>query len=77
VAAWAAITTRIRIGTLIINLSWRSPVLVARSAAAIDQVSGGRFELFSAQVLSRIGRWQECSRCHRANGSRGLLRARR
>jgi alkanesulfonate monooxygenase SsuD/methylene tetrahydromethanopterin reductase-like flavin-dependent oxidoreductase (luciferase family) len=45
VAAWAAITTRIRIGTLITNLSWRSPVLVARSAAAIDQVSGGRFEL--------------------------------
>ena len=45
VAAWAAITTRIRIGTLITNLSWRSPVLVARAAAAIDQVSGGRFEL--------------------------------
>ncbi len=44
-AAWAAITTRIRLGTLITNLSWRSPVLVARAAAAIDQVSGGRFEL--------------------------------
>jgi alkanesulfonate monooxygenase SsuD/methylene tetrahydromethanopterin reductase-like flavin-dependent oxidoreductase (luciferase family) len=45
VAAWAAITTRIRIGTLVTNLSWRSPVLVARAAAAIDQISGGRFEL--------------------------------
>jgi len=44
-AAWAAITTHIRLGTLITNLSWRSPVLVARAAAAIDQVSGGRFEL--------------------------------
>jgi alkanesulfonate monooxygenase SsuD/methylene tetrahydromethanopterin reductase-like flavin-dependent oxidoreductase (luciferase family) len=44
-AAWAAITTRVRIGTLITNLSWRPPVLVARAAAAIDQVSGGRFEL--------------------------------
>jgi alkanesulfonate monooxygenase SsuD/methylene tetrahydromethanopterin reductase-like flavin-dependent oxidoreductase (luciferase family) len=44
-AAWAAITTRIRVGTLITNLSWRSPVLVARAAAAIDQVSGGRLEL--------------------------------
>jgi alkanesulfonate monooxygenase SsuD/methylene tetrahydromethanopterin reductase-like flavin-dependent oxidoreductase (luciferase family) len=44
-AAWAAITTGIRLGTLITNLSWRSPVLVARAAAAIDQVSGGRFEL--------------------------------
>jgi alkanesulfonate monooxygenase SsuD/methylene tetrahydromethanopterin reductase-like flavin-dependent oxidoreductase (luciferase family) len=44
-AAWAAITTRIRLGTLITNLSWRSPVLIARAAAAIDQISGGRFEL--------------------------------
>jgi alkanesulfonate monooxygenase SsuD/methylene tetrahydromethanopterin reductase-like flavin-dependent oxidoreductase (luciferase family) len=44
-AAWTAITTRIRLGTLITNLSWRSPVLVARAAAAIDQISGGRFEL--------------------------------
>jgi alkanesulfonate monooxygenase SsuD/methylene tetrahydromethanopterin reductase-like flavin-dependent oxidoreductase (luciferase family) len=44
-AAWASITTRIRLGSLITNLSWRSPVLVARAAAAIDQVSGGRFEL--------------------------------
>src|SRR6266508_371965 len=34
-----------RLGRLIANLSWRSPVLVARAAAAIDQVSGGRFEL--------------------------------
>jgi alkanesulfonate monooxygenase SsuD/methylene tetrahydromethanopterin reductase-like flavin-dependent oxidoreductase (luciferase family) len=30
---------------LIANLSWRSPVLVARASAAIDQISGGRFEL--------------------------------
>lgn len=44
-AAWAAITTRIRLGTLITNLSWRSPVLVARAAVALDQISGGRFEL--------------------------------
>jgi alkanesulfonate monooxygenase SsuD/methylene tetrahydromethanopterin reductase-like flavin-dependent oxidoreductase (luciferase family) len=44
-AAWAAVTTRIRVGMLITNLSWRSPVLVARASAAIDQVSGGRFEL--------------------------------
>jgi alkanesulfonate monooxygenase SsuD/methylene tetrahydromethanopterin reductase-like flavin-dependent oxidoreductase (luciferase family) len=44
-AAWAAITSRIRLGTLITNLSWRSPVMVARAAAAIDQISGGRFEL--------------------------------
>jgi Luciferase-like monooxygenase len=44
-AAWAATTTRIRVGMLITNLSWRPPVLVARAAAALDQVSDGRFEL--------------------------------
>jgi alkanesulfonate monooxygenase SsuD/methylene tetrahydromethanopterin reductase-like flavin-dependent oxidoreductase (luciferase family) len=59
-AAWAAITTRIRIGALITNLSWRSPVLVARAAAAIDQVSGGRLELglgagaFEDQVMAGV-----------------------
>jgi alkanesulfonate monooxygenase SsuD/methylene tetrahydromethanopterin reductase-like flavin-dependent oxidoreductase (luciferase family) len=44
-AAWAATTTRIRVGMLVTNLSWRPPVLVARAAAALDQVSDGRFEL--------------------------------
>jgi alkanesulfonate monooxygenase SsuD/methylene tetrahydromethanopterin reductase-like flavin-dependent oxidoreductase (luciferase family) len=44
-SAWAATTTRIRVGMLITNLSWRSPVLVARASAAIDQVSSGRLEL--------------------------------
>jgi alkanesulfonate monooxygenase SsuD/methylene tetrahydromethanopterin reductase-like flavin-dependent oxidoreductase (luciferase family) len=44
-SAWAATTTRIRLGMLITNLAWRSPVLVARSSVAVDQVSGGRLEL--------------------------------
>jgi alkanesulfonate monooxygenase SsuD/methylene tetrahydromethanopterin reductase-like flavin-dependent oxidoreductase (luciferase family) len=44
-AAWAAVTTRIRVGMLVTNLSWRSPVLVARAAVGLDQVSDGRFEL--------------------------------
>ena len=43
--AWAAITTAIRLGVLITNLSWRSPVQVARSAIAVDQLSAGRLEL--------------------------------
>jgi alkanesulfonate monooxygenase SsuD/methylene tetrahydromethanopterin reductase-like flavin-dependent oxidoreductase (luciferase family) len=44
-AAWAATTTRIRVGMLVTNLSWRPPVLVARAAAGLDQGSDGRFEL--------------------------------
>ncbi len=43
--AWAAVTTTIRLGVLITNLSWRSPVQVARSAIAVDQLSAGRLEL--------------------------------
>ncbi len=43
--AWAAITTTIRLGVLITNLSWRSPIQVARSAIAVDQLSAGRLEL--------------------------------
>jgi len=43
--AWAAITTTIRLGVLITNLSWRSPIQVARSAIAVDQLSTGRLEL--------------------------------
>ena len=60
-AAWAAITTRIRIGkliigTLITNLSWAHRCWSLWDVAAIDQVSGGRFELGLAPVRSAIRR---------------------
>lgn len=44
-AAIAALTSRIRIGTSVINPFTRSPGLVAVSAASIDQISNGRFIL--------------------------------
>jgi alkanesulfonate monooxygenase SsuD/methylene tetrahydromethanopterin reductase-like flavin-dependent oxidoreductase (luciferase family) len=43
--AWAATTRKIRLGVLITNLSWRSPVQVARAAMAVDRLSEGRLEL--------------------------------
>jgi alkanesulfonate monooxygenase SsuD/methylene tetrahydromethanopterin reductase-like flavin-dependent oxidoreductase (luciferase family) len=44
-AALAADTERIRIGTLITNVALRNPMLLARQALTVDQVSGGRLDV--------------------------------
>jgi alkanesulfonate monooxygenase SsuD/methylene tetrahydromethanopterin reductase-like flavin-dependent oxidoreductase (luciferase family) len=44
-AAMTQTTSRIRLGTLVTNLSWRQPVLIAKNAIAVDRLSGGRLEL--------------------------------
>jgi probable F420-dependent oxidoreductase len=44
-ATAAAATTRLRVGTLVLNNDFRHPVLVAREAATLDVMSGGRVEL--------------------------------
>ncbi|BBY29325.1 TIGR03621 family F420-dependent LLM class oxidoreductase [Mycolicibacterium sediminis] len=44
-AAAAAATTRMHSGTLVLNNDFRHPVEVAREAATLAAVSGGRFEL--------------------------------
>src|SRR5439155_13136665 len=38
-------TTRIRFGTLVCSMTFRHPSLLARMAAGVDQLSGGRFIL--------------------------------
>ncbi len=38
-------STRIELGTLVAPVSWRDPVMLARQAMAIDDLSGGRFVL--------------------------------
>src|ERR671918_244874 len=38
-------TTRLRIGTMVLNNDFRHPVLMAREAAALDVLSDGRLEL--------------------------------
>ena len=44
-AAAAAATTRLRVGTAVLNNDFRHPVFVAREAATLDVLSDGRFEL--------------------------------
>src|SRR5262245_41279773 len=44
-AAAAAVTTALRLGTFTIDNDFRHPALVAKDAATLDLLSGGRFEL--------------------------------
>jgi probable F420-dependent oxidoreductase len=44
-AALAAVTTRIRLGPLVACTAFRPPAMLARAAAAVDEVSGGRLVL--------------------------------
>jgi probable F420-dependent oxidoreductase len=44
-AVAAESTERIRLGTLVLNNDFWNPALLAREAAALDALSGGRFEL--------------------------------
>ncbi|MGH3206971.1 MAG: TIGR03621 family F420-dependent LLM class oxidoreductase [Trebonia sp.] len=44
-AAAAAATTRLRLGTLVLSNDFRHPAIVAHEAASVHLLSGGRFEL--------------------------------
>jgi len=44
-AGIAAVTERIRLGTLVSPITFRLPVVVAKAATTVDHISGGRAEL--------------------------------
>ncbi|GAB3439211.1 TIGR03621 family F420-dependent LLM class oxidoreductase [Streptomonospora sediminis] len=44
-AAAAAVTSRVRLGTLVVNSSFWNTALLAREAATVDRISEGRLEL--------------------------------
>ena len=44
-AALAPVTTKLRLGTLVIDNDFRNPVVFAREVAVLDVISGGRVEL--------------------------------
>jgi len=41
----AAHTTRVRLGVAVLNMPWFSPLLLAKQAATLDAVSGGRLDV--------------------------------
>ncbi len=43
--AAAGVTNRLRIGTIVLDNDYRHPVMLAKEAATLDFLSGGRFEL--------------------------------
>lgn len=45
ISAWAATTSRIRVGLLIANVVFRRPTVLAKQAVTLDHVSAGRFDL--------------------------------
>ncbi len=67
-------TSRIKLGTLVLNNDFRHPALVAREAATLQLLSGGRFELGiwsrSCRSRERIGRaaFRDRRSPHRAAG---------
>ena len=44
-ATAAAVTTRLRVGTLVLSNDFRHPAILAHEAASLHHLSGGRFEL--------------------------------
>jgi F420-dependent oxidoreductase-like protein len=58
-AALAASTTTIRLGTLVSPVTFREPAVLAKNAVSVDEISGGRVELGMG-----AGWWEEEHRGH-------------
>ena len=70
-AAAAAVTRRLKVGSLVYGIDYRHPIVLAKAAATIQLVSGGRHEFGSARA-GWVGLREACSPTSaRACASRG------
>ena len=53
--ALAAETKNARLGCLVFYVGYRNPASIAKAAATLDHISGGRFELGLGARLARTG----------------------
>ena len=59
-SALAEATSRIEIGTLTLCASIRNPAVLAKMAASLDEVSGGRlipFRIWGRELRAKLWRW--------------------
>ena len=74
-AALAADTSRVEVGTIVLAIPFRNPALLAKMAATVDEISGGRlilgigagwnepeFDAFGIPFDHRVGRFEEALR---------------
>ena len=54
-AAMATLTARVRIGVLVSGVLYRDPATLAKSAAMVDHMSGGRLEFVARSGLGGAG----------------------
>lgn len=81
-AALAARTTTVRLGTLVSSMTLRNPVFLAREALTVDHLSGGRLELgvgagrvVNDHLMTGIPEWGPRERVERFDEFLAVLRS--
>jgi alkanesulfonate monooxygenase SsuD/methylene tetrahydromethanopterin reductase-like flavin-dependent oxidoreductase (luciferase family) len=75
-AALAATTNRIELGTLVLCTAFRNPSLLAKMADTVDEISGGRL-ILGLERLSKPGHGMEHVRDEQASCQRRTVGSRR
>lgn len=72
-AAIAAVTSRIQIGSAVYHILGRTPVTLALQAVGLDELSGGRFLLGLGASNPTIGKWHGAALDHPLRRAREYL----